>query len=142
MAREVSQLVRLAAATLVGPPVALLVAVLPFMGDAILDLGTVLSELSLIMSLALPVAYSVMLILGLPAHMILVRARWSNVLAYIGVGGILGSSLAFAMSAVIDPELGDAVEEAALAGAACAGIFWLIRRPDRDAPPNPPTSPP
>lgn len=115
MGRKRFPLPRLVVASLVSPPVAAVIAGFALIGDAIL--------LQPIMFGALLVRYPAMVLLGLPAHMILVHLNWRNGVAYGGAGAILGLLVGFVLSALIDPELGGAFEETAVAGAVCALLF-------------------
>lgn len=127
MARERSPALRLTAAALLSPPIAVVISGFAFFGDAIL-----LPHLTFA---ALLVCYLAMLLFGLPAHAILMLCNWRGPLFYIGVGSTVGLATVFASSVLIDPAIGDTIAQVAMAGAACGGAFWLIRRPDRDQPP-------
>jgi ABC-type cobalamin transport system permease subunit len=77
------------------------------------------------------------------------RARHLRAHLLVGalVGGVIGGAIfTWAEATPIDPLAGGYFLLAAsltFLGACFTGvIFWLIRRPDRDAPPNPPTSTP
>jgi hypothetical protein len=132
MARERGPLLRLVAAILIAPPASILVvamvATYPYLADGLLlaSPGTAL-------------AYPVMLLLGLPLHMMLTHWKVRGALIYCGLGAASGFIVMFALAAVVDPEVGLAVNVGVIAGALCALLFWLIRRPDRDAA-NLPTS--
>lgn len=89
-----------------------------------------------------------MLMLGLPAHVLLYRIGWRNLVAYIASGALTG---ALALSAILGslylisraPIHGtnDVLPLALAIGVATSTAFWLIRRPDRDGP-NPHTPAP
>ncbi len=132
MERKPSHLLRLTAAALLSPLVATLTIGFLLFGDAILLEGIFVGILF--------IAYPAMIVLGLPAHAILMRWNWRSVFHYAGAGALWGFVIALLLSVLIAPDLGHALEEVTAACAICAGLFWLIRRPDRD-PPNPPTSP-
>lgn len=85
-----------------------------------------------------------MVILGLPRHELLLKRTKARAWMYAAAGLIAGAAFGaiFALPALLaSPQV---VSSAALlplgatAGAAAAMTFWLIRRPDRDAPPKPP----
>ncbi|MBY0562762.1 MAG: hypothetical protein K2P58_01150 [Hyphomonadaceae bacterium] len=60
---------------------------------------------------------------------------------YAIVGALAGCITVVALSAGDMRSYVELIPIALVVGVANAMIFWLIRRPDRDAP-NPPTSPP
>lgn len=76
---------------------------------------------------------------GLPAHHMLVMARRTHALFYVGAGALIG--LPAAVAAVAFASRGSmtmapsawllSLVIGAAAGAAAAYMFWLIRRPDR-----------
>lgn len=63
----------------------------------------------------------------------------SFLLAYVMLGALEGVFVGLVLSLVTG---GYALLSAPAAGYLTSATFWLIRRPDRDAPPNPPTSAP
>lgn len=88
-------------------------------------------------------AYPLMAVLGLPAHSVLYRSRHRALPFYV-LAGVLCALAAWILTSLFGISIRTVTEGAvfiALSGALTAGIFWLIRRPDRDAP-NPPTSSP
>lgn len=84
--------------------------------------------------------------LGLFWHALACRFRWRSLGAYIFAGGLFGAVISATVRITM-------VERTSIAelmfllfwlmatGVITAGTAWLIRRPDRD-PPNPPTSSP
>jgi hypothetical protein len=85
---------------------------------------TVASALNL-----LGIAYPVAIILGIPAHLLLVRMRWTSLYAYLFAGIWIGAGGWCAMVLPFDlPTL--AIWPLLLlwgvAGMACAGLFWWL----------------
>ncbi len=80
-----------------------------------------------------------MLILGLPAHEILLKrttARaWLYTLTGLIAGAIFGALFAAPALLTSPTDMSPAIllSLGVIAGATAAAIFWLIRRPDRDA---------
>lgn len=105
---------------------------------------------------ALPIICAVTLvasvIIGLPIHIAAQRLRITAAPAYFAIGAAAAAILIVAAALLtlgdwtfVDEALQDAVQYAIVGiptGGLTALFAWLIRRPDRDAPPNPPTSAP
>jgi hypothetical protein len=83
--------------------------------------------------IALAIAYLAMLMAGLPMHAALYNLAFRGLVSYACAGAAFGVLLAFALGVLLDPEIAHSVEETSVAGAVCASVFWLIRRPDRDS---------
>mgnify|MGYP000901177172 FL=1 len=88
------------------------------------------------------------LLVGWPLHLAMQRAGWKQWWAYAGLGVVLALIAGFGIGPVFGLELmyfGGAIVLMLLMSGAIGGlIFWLIRRPDRDAvtAPSPPAHPP
>lgn len=93
--------------------------------------------------------------IGLLVHIRLCRRKWLKATTYALVNLLTGlvlvsvllTPLAISGSRIYDTPIallvGVFVYPAAIVICSASGlVFWLIRRPDRDAPPNPPTSAP
>jgi hypothetical protein len=133
MGANASRLLRLAAAVSVSPPLAALVTGYFFLGTTILA--------PYVLAGVLWIAYPAMVLLGLPTHALLMWRNYRSVLFYAGAGALYGLVTTLALSFFVDPDIANAIAITTTACATCAVIFWLIRRPDRDAA-NPATSPP
>jgi hypothetical protein len=73
--------------------------------------------------------------LGLVAHLLLWRSNLVGVIPYLGAGAAIG---AIAIGIVRGADLTTPqLVAVSLAAAASGWMFWLIRRPDRDAPTRP-----
>lgn len=125
--------IRLAVAALISPIVAASAVAAIFIGDAPYS-ENALDSIRSVASLALIVGYPAMLMLGLPAHTVLLKTGLRSGFAYVAAGAILGLVLALTLATVFHPEIGEATGHIVLACALTAGLFWLIRRPDRDLP--------
>jgi len=88
--------------------------------------------------------YPIAVLLGLPAHIVLVRVGWTNLFAYVAAGVLVGAFLFAAMPALIETIMQEqgvdgghvlfslVVLPAAIACASTTAVaFWLIVRPDR-----------
>ncbi|KRE89301.1 hypothetical protein ASG87_02865 [Frateuria sp. Soil773] len=98
------------------------------------------------LKLSAMVGYPAMLVLGVPAHLLLTKRRWTSgwsyTLAGIAIGAIVaavlfGSVALHNVSFIPDPNksLGPSAiifVVAALLGALAAWVFWLIARPNRE----------
>lgn len=94
--------------------------------------------------------------LGLVWHTIALDRGWTSAVSYLVAGSLLGGFIPGALwvgvsiFALFHPgeeftsedELLAIIVGSLILGGLNALVFWLIRRPDRDASPNPPTSPP
>ncbi len=85
--------------------------------------------------------------IGLLVHTFLMRAHRRGPFVYVAAGAATGVIFALPFGAPFTPNPADifpmAVMPFAVSIGALSALFaWLIRRPDRDAPPNPPTSAP
>jgi hypothetical protein len=105
----------------------------------------------------LSITFVVMLVasvaIGIPIHVVAMGLRLRGLWFYGLCAGLSGTALAFAlldkilstccsMSAWTLELRVETVASGSLLGIIASAIFWLIRRPDRDAAPNPPTSAP
>lgn len=126
MAPSLPREFRLAAATVLAPPIAVVGIGFLFTGNTIFFWP--------ILSGVLVIAYLAMIVLGLPTHALLVHTTKRGPVLYLACGAILGAVIASALAIILDPDIGHSVEEMASAGAICATLFWLIRRPDLDLP--------
>jgi hypothetical protein len=86
------------------------------------------------------------IIIGWPLHLLLLKLRWTHVAVYIYLGAMLGVIGFFTFVSLWSPISFELlmtwfVIVLAFAGAVGGGAFWLIRRPDRDAPPRVDDSP-
>ena len=98
---------------------------------------------SSVMTNAIVAGVPLSLIAGLPVHLLLTKLRMVGWLTYAVGGG----AIALAGMVVVQETLGwrfyaPFVLAVVGGGGAIGGLaFWLIRRPDRDAPPKPQTTP-
>ncbi|HVY89496.1 MAG TPA: hypothetical protein VG942_11545 [Hyphomonadaceae bacterium] len=136
---------RLALGVLLGPPVAGLtvglILVMTAVGDVVAQSQnkalTVIQMGGFAAFYGALVGWPVMLTLGLGSHAVLLRRTSANLLWYVGAGAVSGivAGLVRAGRAVLY------LQEAALlnvaigivTGVIAAAIFWIIRRPDKDA---------
>ncbi len=95
--------------------------------------------------LGLALGWPTMMLIGLPLHGWLLRHVRTGVLSYVLAGAVAAmaptlasEAVAFAQSPADRPAAAVLIFGAAT-GVLCGLLFWLIRRPDRDAA-NPPTS--
>jgi hypothetical protein len=86
-----------------------------------------------------------MLILGLPIHWLLVYINYPRSFGYVFGGAIVGTLVGALFALIMDDRSltshGPLLGFGAISGGVTAAYFWLIRRPDLDAP-NPSTSAP
>jgi hypothetical protein len=91
----------------------------------------------------LMVGFAGTLIVGVPLHTLLTWKRWTQWWAYVVAAALGGAAAAIALI-LVTPNSWGYLGSTLLAGTSWAALIgliaWLIRRPDRDAPPNPPTS--
>lgn len=84
------------------------------------------------------------LLVGWPLHLAMQRAGWKRWWAYVGLGLLLALIAGFGIGPVFGLELmyfGGAIVLMLLISGAIGGlVFWLVRRPDRDAAIAPPPS--
>lgn len=73
---------------------------------------------------------------GFPAHALMLRRRWTGPWRYAGLGALIGLVMTIVL-AIFLAQTGAAVFVIGfmivLAGAIGGLVFWLIRRPDKDA---------
>jgi uncharacterized membrane protein YeaQ/YmgE (transglycosylase-associated protein family) len=81
-----------------------------------------------------------MFVFGLPAHWLLKRGGFTHVFFYL-VAGVVGGLLLGSLLRASGSPLYASVSFMDLVGVLCGGsvavVFWLIRRPDHDAPTRP-----
>lgn len=82
------------------------------------------------LKLSAMVAYPAALVLGVPAHLLLVRRRWTNGWIYTLVGLVVGACVAEAVFGWFAWNPGF-MFLGAIFGALIAFTFWAIARPDR-----------
>jgi hypothetical protein len=138
--RNVRTVIGLMLAPIIGFFVMALVGVFPEAIDELSAraepiLGQVLSFLSMTLMFGMIISFPVGFLLLWPAHMLLSRLHWINVIAYIALGAGLGAVLSFGFVELL---------YGTIPGGAVGGlVFWLIRRPDKDSAltrsPSPPT---
>jgi hypothetical protein len=152
-------LVRLIIATLAAPFLGVLIGALPLLATQTAEFaqseaaepGTVgfLIGNAVVIALyaACFLALPAMVVIGLPAHAALsalrLRHAWHYAISGVAPGIAMASLLVFWLTDETT-SVGNLLQMLALGaftGAATAWIFWLIRRPDRDAP-NPITAAP
>lgn len=76
--------------------------------------------------------YPAMLLMGLPAHFLLVKIRWANGWGYALFGVIIGAILAVVVFGNVALHNLSLLVATALLGALTAWTFWLIARPNGD----------
>lgn len=76
--------------------------------------------------------YPAMLVLGLPAHFLLVKIHWVNGWGYVLAGMVVGVIAAMAVFGGVALHNLSLAIIAALLGALTAWTFWLIARPSGD----------
>jgi hypothetical protein len=85
------------------------------------------------------IGWPVMLVLGMPAHALLIRKTPATVWIYVAAGcaaGLAGSAarlLSSRTTTMTGEQLLQALAIGAFAGTLTAFVFWFIRRPDKDA---------
>lgn len=142
-------LIRTLIAALLAGPVGTLVYVLGFTSWAVVTGGAQLNDLFVSplhmarqtfewAQLGAMVGWPAMLVGGLPAHAVFyalrLRAVWPYTLAGAAVGGIVSVAwIKLAFGSGMSGDMTGFAITGAIVGAISATIFWLIRRPDRDA---------
>jgi hypothetical protein len=85
------------------------------------------------------IGWPVMLVVGLPAHALLLRKTPATVWIYLGAGAAAGLAGAAARlfspqkTAMSNEQLLQILAIGAFAGTLTAFVFWYLRRPDKDA---------
>ena len=133
---------KLAFALIVPPIPAMMLGVAPFL---VVDTNTDFQQATQVAAgfgliAAIVVGYPAMVLLGLPGHSVLMHTQKTSFWYYAIFGALAGIIAVFALSAMDGRFYRELLALAPFVGFANAAIFWLIRRPDRDAAPNPPTS--
>ncbi len=133
---------RLAAAVLLTPLPAMIVIAIISVLFTTPEATTLIGPIIALAMFGVAFAYPAILVLGLPAHIALNALGRRGLIDYAAVGAISGFITLLVISAWDGRQPLLWLTPIALGAGVCnAVVFWLIRRPDRDAP-NPPTSAP
>jgi len=131
----ISRTLKLALALLVPPTPAMMLGVAAFVvvgnNTNLYEATRVAAGFGLIASIM--VGFPAMALLGLPGHAVLLQLRKTAFWHYAFFGALAGIVTVFALSAMDGRFYRELLVLAAFIGLANAALFWLIRRPDRDA---------
>lgn len=144
MERRTTPLLRLAVATIAAPLMAALVAsvAVVILEEQLFHLPSVRLALVLGLVFGFIMGVPVSATLGLALHTMLVETKRTSAIAYAMAGAPAGVCTVLAMGLLDGRFYSWLLLPSCGAGALAGMCFWLIRRPDRDAAPNPPTSAP